>query len=539
MEEEVKGLDLKTQAKIPPAKHPGGRNIFIGFGIKKYSPHFKDLNNPVKDLTDLTALLKKEYDFSENDCFIIQEENASRDSIEARLKALIENKEIGINDNLILYFSGHGIWDATWKRSYFIPYIPAGNKVEGTSSYLSSSDLIVTFLPMIPCFHLLVILDCCFAGGFAMEANKKNEDIGFAQGATSTNEHLQNLFSKKSRHILTSGWREAVSDGKGGENSPFAKALITSLRDSDDINFLNLYNSVSALTYTYKGSTVSPMPFDPTNHDGGEFVFFRNESGKPVPKDLKDAFSELNFKKQVGEIKIPKVFNLVYLKGTPYCGHHLFVSRFFKERGRMVDVINQVPYHFKCGTYDFGRSYNNLWEICSFNYCNSITKLSEKSIVESIFGKLTMENSLLMLKAEKGGNDNKDDDRLFDFWSKLNQELLEGKYPEPTHDNRFFLFFLDKRGDEGVFDFEAYNKATTSPLARLIHFSPIQKVHVEDDLKDWWDIKKQQINATKFSALDFKLVPEEEFIANAIHNISEQCGRIECYDQLFFKHWKP
>ncbi len=95
-----------------------GTNYLLTIGIDQYQ-HWKPLKNAVKDATDFANLLKQSYQFEEENITQVFNENATEKNILRTLKSFVSN--ITADDNIIIYFSGHGHYDEELEEGYWVP----------------------------------------------------------------------------------------------------------------------------------------------------------------------------------------------------------------------------------------------------------------------------------------------------------------------------------------------------------------------------------------------------------------------------------
>ena len=482
-------------------------------------------------------------------------DKATRKAINDRLKKLIRQKgsqeplEISEHDNLIVFFSGHGFWDDSTNSTYLVPV--DGKKGDETT-FIDAGPFINNLLSNIQCRHLLLILDCCFAGAVSKETQDDLKNIRFddkippsqPQQAVVFPNALKDVYSRKSRRILTAGWIEPVSDGKG--HSPFARAFLECLSNSSDINQLALAEQIRPLVLGYGGGSPVSFTFGSANHQEGDYVFFRKDTGRPIPIKLREALLNLNFSEQRKEsidFSVPYLFNLIYLHGTERCGHHLFMHHFLKDKSQDFDLSATVPYYFRIDIHEGERAYKDLWELLSYKYCDAKSRLSERQVVETLLRKLDEGNCLVILKTGKRFNEDEPiEKKLYQFWVKFNEVLQLPDLVIPADlFNRFFLFVLDRRGQDAAFDRTQFHEHAGSEHSGALCFSTFQPVDRDKDLKGWVKNNAGKIGkAQKFLDIQNKLqsFEQKQFVEEAILLICKQCDRIECYDQIFLEKWK-
>jgi len=251
LSETHKGIDFEALGN--KSKGPSGKNHLLVIAIDAYE-HCPKLSNCVKDARDFAALMQEHYHFKVDHIYTLYNEKANRANVLRELKAL--RSRVGEQDNLIIYFSGHG--EVADEEAYWVP-------VEGKPGEdwdWIPADRIKRQLNAVNSFHTLVIVDACFSGSF------------FLSYKSSTRELLQ---SRRSRlGISASHSRERALDGQAGENSPFAKELLRILRHNQQpIPVDQLFTQVrDAVASTTRGrQTPIFKNIDVKGDDQGQFVF--------------------------------------------------------------------------------------------------------------------------------------------------------------------------------------------------------------------------------------------------------------------------
>ena len=242
-----------------PASSPRGTNYLLAIAINEYQ-HCSKLSNAVRDVEAFIELLTTRYHFDPAHVIFIKDSQANKKTIERTFLRLI--KTITPQDNLIVYFSGHGRYDEHFGGNW-VP-VEAGTSDEDWTDYLSN-DLVKTYLARIKSFHTFLIADSCFSGAFFAERSKEK--------------NLANrVDTEPSRWGLTSGKKEIVSDGQSGKHSPFATALLDVLTKATEppsvmqICTLVLEKVAANALQTPMGSALA-VP----GHQGGQMVFHFRE----------------------------------------------------------------------------------------------------------------------------------------------------------------------------------------------------------------------------------------------------------------------
>ncbi|MCB0634494.1 MAG: caspase family protein [Lewinella sp.] len=228
-----------------------GKNYFLGIGIDDYL-HWDHLNNAVKDVNDFISVLTTQYQFESAEIHTLFNNQATEGNIYNKIREL--KRVIHPEDNLIVYYSGHGHYDEEFEEGYWIP-VDAQSGSE--DRYISNANIIKR-INAIDTHHTLMIVDSCFSGTLVVKKRSGLTDERF-----------------KSRRILASGRQETVADGQAGENSPFAAGIITYLKKNTEkaINTTVLVQYVKDYVETRSRQTPVEGRIQNSADEGGEFVF--------------------------------------------------------------------------------------------------------------------------------------------------------------------------------------------------------------------------------------------------------------------------
>lgn len=96
----------------------GGKNFALFFANRDYNSHptFKSLTNPIKDARAVEKELEEMYGF---ETYVYEDKD--RRFILATLQQWL-NRRFGKNDQLFIFFSGHGTFDELTSTGYFVPW---------------------------------------------------------------------------------------------------------------------------------------------------------------------------------------------------------------------------------------------------------------------------------------------------------------------------------------------------------------------------------------------------------------------------------
>jgi hypothetical protein len=150
-------------APIPPS-HGFRKSHAVVVGISEYGAGFSRLRNASHDAEAVAARLGLQgYEVHRL---------VDREATSAGLLALLEALPPSVEpvDRVVFYFAGHGVaMNGDEGPEGFL--IPADAQLQRIESYFKMRDLNRS-LSALRCRHLLVILDCCFAGSFSWSGSR-------------------------------------------------------------------------------------------------------------------------------------------------------------------------------------------------------------------------------------------------------------------------------------------------------------------------------------------------------------------------------
>ncbi len=227
--------------------------LVIGNDAYQHLPHLKTARNDAKAVADL---LTKDYGFA-----VTLLLDATRAQIIENLDALTE--KLGGDDNLVIYYAGHGWLEQDSSRGYWLPVDAQPNR----RTHWISNTTITDTLASIRAKHVMVIADSCFSGTLVRGAN-----VGIRAG-----DYWQRMAQKWARVAMVSGGLEPVADGTDS-HSPFAKALIGALRSNASVmDGTQLFEQVRRPVMLAAKQTPQYSDVRQAGHEGGDFLFVRRK----------------------------------------------------------------------------------------------------------------------------------------------------------------------------------------------------------------------------------------------------------------------
>ena len=188
-------------------------------------------------------------------------ENPDRRAILKRLREL--RKELTADDNLLIFYAGHGYWDEDLQQGYWLPRdARQGDQAE----WISNSDIRDQIRGM-KTQHTLLISDACFSGGIF-----KTRDAFIKPDIS-----IQKVYAMPSRKGLTSGNLKTVPN-----KSVFVEYLVKRLETNEDPYLYSekLYVNLRDAVTNNSPNNQTPLfgGINGSGNEGGDFIFVRQRT---------------------------------------------------------------------------------------------------------------------------------------------------------------------------------------------------------------------------------------------------------------------
>ncbi len=215
------GIPDPTQTALSQGRQkPFGQYHALVIGNDHYQ-HWEPLQNAIADAEAVGDVLHDQYGFQ-----VKVLKDASRKDI---LKTLNDyRKLLTEQDNLLIYYAGHGYLEPNIDRGY---WIPVEAELQDNSDWILLPT-ITDLLQLMTAKHILVVADSCFAGKLTRSSLAQLQP-GLSDEARM--DLLQTLAEKRVRTALTSGGVRPVLDEGGGGHSIFTEALLGVLKNNVEI----------------------------------------------------------------------------------------------------------------------------------------------------------------------------------------------------------------------------------------------------------------------------------------------------------------
>ena len=189
--------------------------------------------------------------------------DVSRSEILLALRNLRNN--LADQDNLLIYYAGHGWLDKEADEGYWLPTDAEKNNMLNWISNFS----ITTTLRAIRAKHVLIVADSCYSGKLARGVRTVDISPGY----------ISRLSQKRARCVISSGGIEPVIDSGGkGLHSVFASAFLNALEENNEImDGVQLFNKLRRPVMLNSDQTPQYADIRKAGHEGGEFLFVRKK----------------------------------------------------------------------------------------------------------------------------------------------------------------------------------------------------------------------------------------------------------------------
>jgi len=259
-----RGLTSTDSQSAISAQKRGGYYALV-IGINNYQ-HLAKLKTALGDSEEIAKILREQYEFKTQ---LLTD--ATRDQI---LLALDDYRHrLGNDDNLLIYYAGHGYHDDQSDQAY---WAPVDAEPETYRHWIIASEITGT-ARAIPARHVLIVSDSCYSGMLTRDVSPVvitpiQRDL-----------YLGKMLESRSRHVMSSGGNEPVADSDVAGHSPnhsvFANALLQGLNQTSlpEFSAEELFNNYVKEQVGGRSDQVPEYnPIRNSGHDRGDFVFFRS-----------------------------------------------------------------------------------------------------------------------------------------------------------------------------------------------------------------------------------------------------------------------
>ena len=293
---------LSTETRgIKPTSSDLQDSIYLGnyhaliIGINNYK-EWNALKTAVKDAEALKQVLIQRYGFKRDKVVLRTDAEATRLRLILDLRYLAS--KLGSQDNLLIYYAGHGQLDDLTGDGY---WIPVEGKLKNPATWISHSTIKnILSSERVKGKNIVVIADSCYSGTLL-----RGGPSLLSLAEEGYHNKLLKLAAHRSRQVITSGGLEPVADGGRDGHSLFAYYFLKALKENNRqiIDLENLFH-----TYVWKpvteigdqrpnvGRLKTPMDED------GQFVLLTTDTkGQPFSVENVDTKLEAQKKRLAAE----------------------------------------------------------------------------------------------------------------------------------------------------------------------------------------------------------------------------------------------
>ena len=218
-------------------------------------PNINDLDHPIKDASKFIDIIQSDYNFKKENIQFMK--NPTKADIIGKLHNM--RSQVTPEDNLLIYYAGHGHYDEEMETGY---WFPKDATPTNPVNWLPNTDL-TNYLNVLKTKHTLLIADACFSGGIFKSRAAFNNIMA-----------VEKLYKLTSRKALTSGTLAEVPD-----KSVFIEYLIKRL-DENTRKYLpseQLYSSMKEAVMNNSDNVPQYGTIQNVGDEGGDFIFIRND----------------------------------------------------------------------------------------------------------------------------------------------------------------------------------------------------------------------------------------------------------------------
>ena len=246
-----------AMTKQDPLQVGYGKYYGLIIAVQDYGdPSINDLDQPVRDARKLKNILIQDYTFEPQNVTIL--ENPNRSQVIEKFEDL--SRKVTNNDNLFIFYAGHGYWDDKFQQGYWLP----SNATKDSRTQWISNSTVVDYIRGIQSNHTLLVTDACFSGGI-FKTRKAFSDVPPA---------VNELYKLPSRKAMTSGTLKEVPD-----RSVFVEYLSKRLEENSDKYLSAEQLFVSFRTAVINNSPIQQIPqfgeIRQCGDEGGDFIFIK------------------------------------------------------------------------------------------------------------------------------------------------------------------------------------------------------------------------------------------------------------------------
>jgi hypothetical protein len=257
---EGRKVSLTQETPIPKPLLPSANYHALFIAVENYSSgEISRLDYAVSDARRLQDILVSKYTFEKENMIFL--ENPDRRTIYRTLQSL--RSKLNENDNLLIFYAGHGLWLEDMKQGFWLPRDASG--INDPSDWIPNSN-VRDYIKAIKAKHILLVADACFSGGmFRVRDAFQDQQVS-----------IEKIYELASRKAITSGSMKTVPD-----RSVFLDFLVKRLRENNET-----YLDTQKLFASFREAVINNSPthqtplygaIGETGDEGGDFIFIKRQ----------------------------------------------------------------------------------------------------------------------------------------------------------------------------------------------------------------------------------------------------------------------
>ena len=344
--------------------------------VERYQ-NLQNLHTPKKDVNAIAKILKDRYGFTETR-IVPNPKNSDEligvlDDFKNRLNS---------NDNLLIYYAGHGSKNGYWQL------VDAQKRTR--VGWISVKEAINQTLKEMRSKHILVIADSCYSGFLTRDG------VSMSNLSPNDKRYYSKLYAMKSRNVLTSGSLQPVldQDPTNPNHSVFANGFLKMLKKNSRAIF-SLEEQYPKVKRYVRLNTENQVPLygdvKLTGHeDGGDFIFLDR---KVISKTKNSDTIVKSIEPKPHSTKYTTTINGKMWQDEPYTKEEEKAYKKDYEYGKVLKWDNAMKYckNLSLGGYSNWRlpskeelqklykNKNQLKNVASSGYWSSTTYASDSS----------------------------------------------------------------------------------------------------------------------------------------------------------------
>ncbi|MCX6143623.1 MAG: caspase family protein [Ignavibacteriales bacterium] len=260
---EIRAIDRfknKTELRLVVVREESiitGKFFALIIAVQNYKDQtINSLDYPLQDGENVANALTENYTFDKRDITMLKDPD--RKEI---IKVFTDLRtKLTSNDNLVIFYAGHGIWDEGLRQGY---WLPSNANATEPSEWLPNST-VRDYIRGIKSKHTLLLADACFSGGiFKTRDALPRPDMA-----------VQKTYELPSKTAITSGAMKSVPD-----KSVFIEYLVKKLRENKEkyLYAQRLYLQLKDPVINNSPNSQTPLHgvINEAGDEGGDFIFVK------------------------------------------------------------------------------------------------------------------------------------------------------------------------------------------------------------------------------------------------------------------------